>query len=193
MDPETRAFLEANFKTLDEKLASQDGKFASIDRRLNSIDEKLISHDGKFTAIDRRFNSIDEKLISHDGQFTAIDRRFNSIDEKLISHDGQFTAIDEKLISHDEKFEDVKRYSGVVAESLRNDIRQIAEGHAFLIQRGDLLQERLDTEFAEIKSMIRFSHAELERQLLAMKNRIDQLETHYADLASRLHRLENGL
>ena len=85
------------------------------------------------------------------------------------------------------EIQESRRYSGVLAEGLRSEIQQVAEGHAILNEKMDrnteTLQEKMDDGFGEVKAMIRLSYAELERRLL-------QLEAKYGDLEARLHRLE---
>lgn len=56
-----------------------------------------------------------------------------------------------------EQMEEIKRHFGVVAESLRNEIRQAAEGHATI--RHDLQEHRGETqgEFKEMRALMRLS------------------------------------
>lgn len=53
--------------------------------------------------------------------------------------------------------EKIKRHFGVVAESLRSDIRQIAEGHDGIRRELQNHREELQEEFREGKSLIRLS------------------------------------
>jgi hypothetical protein len=52
-----------------------------------------------------------------------------------------------------EQMEEIKRHFGVVAESLRSDIRQIAEGHATI--RHELQEQRgeIRDEFKEMRAL----------------------------------------
>lgn len=79
--------------------------------------------------------------------------------------------------------EEIKRHFGVVAEGLRSGIRAVAEGQQVLATRIDSLETEIRAEFQEVKAMIRFSYAELDR-------RIHSLETHVTDLGARLERVE---
>jgi hypothetical protein len=82
---------------------------------------------------------------------------------------------------------EIKRLFGVVTEDLRSEIRAVAEGQVALRDelKRDLLEFRQEvrTEFDEVKAMIRFSYAELDR-------RVRSLESDVNDLRSRLERLE---
>lgn len=74
-------------------------------------------------------------------------------------------------------------YFGVVADRLRNDIRQVAEGHDVIRQEMRGFREEVQGEFKEVRSLIKFSYAELdqrmttvERELLSLKTRMERLE-----------------
>ncbi len=74
----------------------------------------------------------------------------------------KFDAIDEKFSRIDENFEETKRHFGVIAEGLRNDVRQVAEGHEVVRQEIQVFRNEAKEEFKEVKSMIKFSYAELD-------------------------------
>ena len=83
--------------------------------------------------------------------------------------------------------DEVKRHFDVTAESLRSEIRLVAEGlisldHKMERQFAEVLGETR-REFDEVKAMIKFSHAELAR-------RLDSHEHDIADLRERIERLE---
>ncbi len=102
---------------------------------------------------------------------------------------------------------DIKRHFDIVAESLRDEIRLVADGVAMNSERLDGVEGRLDRidgrldrvegelgsfraevrrEFAEVRSAIKLSYAELD-------GRLTRLETSHADLQSRIERLEAKL
>ena len=83
--------------------------------------------------------------------------------------------------------DEIKRHFDVTADSLRSEIRQVAEGLINLdgkMER-EFTEFRAETrrEFDEVKAMIKFSHAELAR-------RLDSHEHDIADLRERIERLE---
>lgn len=82
-----------------------------------------------------------------------------------------------------EETEEVKRHFDVVAEGLRGEIRQVAEGVANVGERLDRHARDNVSAQREILSAIRFSYAELDQ-------RIRSVETEVADLKTRLVRLE---
>lgn len=81
------------------------------------------------------------------------------------------------------KVDDSRREFGVVTEALRSDIQQVAEGVILNGERLDRFKAETAREFAETRSMFRFSHAELERRLRSLE---DSSESH----ENRLQRLE---
>ena len=60
-----------------------------------------------------------------------------------------------------EEMEEIKRHFGVIAESLRGDIQQIAEGHDIIRHELQSQREELMEEFKETKSLLRLSYAQL--------------------------------
>jgi hypothetical protein len=83
-----------------------------------------------------------------------------------------------------EQMEEIKRHFGVVAEGLRSDIRQIAEGHATI--RHELQERRgeIRDEFKEMRALLQFSFSwldqrnhTLETDIATLKIRMDRLET----------------
>jgi len=89
-----------------------------------------------------------------------------------------------------ETTEEIKRHFNVVAESLRGEIRTVAEGVGANTDRLDRLDERFDRlearvaeEAAETRAMIRLSFGELDR-------RIRSLEESVTSLRGRLEKLE---
>ena len=82
-----------------------------------------------------------------------------------------------------EQVEEIKRHFGVVAEGLRSEIRQVAEGVANVDEKLERFRTEVKDEFKEVKAMIKFSYAELDRrmttveqELQSLKMRVDRLE-----------------
>lgn len=80
--------------------------------------------------------------------------------------------------------EEIKRHFGVVAESLRSDIQQIAEGHEVIRRELQPQREELKDEFKDTKSLMRLSFSQLDQRVhtlesdaSALKSRVDGLES----------------
>jgi archaellum component FlaC len=84
-----------------------------------------------------------------------------------------------------EEMEEIKRHFGVVAESLRSDIRQIAEGHAVIRHELQSQREEMRGEFNETRALMRLSFSQLDQRIL-------MLESDVTSLKSRMDRLESS-
>jgi len=83
-----------------------------------------------------------------------------------------------------EEMEEIKRHFGVVAESLRSDIRQIAEGHAVIRHELQSQREEIRDEFNQTRALLRSSFGKLDQ-------RVDTLESDVSSLKSRIDQLES--
>ena len=80
---------------------------------------------------------------------------------------------------------ETRRYFDVVAERLESKIDTVAEGVVAWNERIDRFEARMHEEFNEVRSMIKFSHHELDRRLRT-------LEEVVSDLQARVERLESS-
>ncbi len=81
--------------------------------------------------------------------------------------------------------EEIKRHFGVVAESLRSDIRQIAQGHDVIRRELQSQREEWREEFKETQSLTKLSFSQLDQ-------RIHSLESDVSVLQSRVDRIESN-
>ncbi len=114
------------------------------------------------------------------------------IGEKFEQVDRRFEAMDRRFVVMETKIDESRRHTGVLVEAVRDDIRQVAEGLVGVEgrlgnveQHLDRFEQKVEAEFAETRTAIRFSYAQLER-------RIQELEGNYASVNERLTRLESG-
>ena len=113
--------------------------------------------------------------------------------QQLIEFLGRkFTEVDARLDQTDTKEElreqqaETRRHFEVVAEGLRSEIRQVAEGVLNVDEKLGRFHQEAQAEFDEIKAMIKFSYAELDR-------RVRTLEDEVRVLRGRIERLEARL
>lgn len=83
----------------------------------------------------------------------------------------------------DAQVEEIKRHFGVVAEALRSDVRQIAEGHSVIGHELRQMRNEVREEFKEMRALMRLSFSQLDQ-------RIRTLETDISTLKARMDRLE---
>jgi len=106
-----------------------------------------------FAAVDRRFTAVE-------GRFTAVDGRFDAVDER-------FTAVDRRVDSLDERV----RHNGVMLESVRDDVRQLAEAHLLLDQRIERYRRENDDAHQEILVLLRTSYRDMDRRVGRLEER----------------------
>jgi hypothetical protein len=80
---------------------------------------------------------------------------------------------------------DTRRHFDVVAERLEAKIDTVAEGVVAANERIDRFEGNMKEEFADVRSMIKFSHHELDRRLRTLEDTV-------SDLQSRVERLESS-
>jgi hypothetical protein len=80
---------------------------------------------------------------------------------------------------------ETRRHFDVVADGLVQKIELVAEGVASVDRRFDRLERRIETEFEELRSMIRLSYTEIDRRLRTLEEtvavlqaRMDRFESH---------------
>lgn len=78
-----------------------------------------------------------------------------------------------------------RRHFDVVAERLRHEIQTVAEGVVANTERIERFSIDMKAEFSDVRSMIKFSHSELDR-------RITTLEGGFSELKTRVERLESS-
>jgi hypothetical protein len=69
------------------------------------------------------------------------------------------------------ELEEIKRYFDVVAESLRGDIKAIAEGHIISNRKIDDLREQNEKEHKEILSEVKSSYGDLNHRVSILEDK----------------------
>jgi len=67
------------------------------------------------------------------------------------------------------EIQDVKRHSDVIAESLRGEIRLVAEGVTGLDEKFTLEFRNVREEIGEVKSLVRLSYGDLDRRVQSLE------------------------
>ena len=97
----------------------------------------------------------------------------------------KFSTVDQRFAGIDEKFEETKRYFAVVAEGLRSEVQQVAEGHQIILDGQTRIVDRIEQAERELGAMIRFSYAELERRIRALEEEVLTLQTRVDRIEAR--------
>ena len=137
------------------------------------MDEKEL-----LTFLERRFGDLSNQIAEsrHENQ-----QRFGQIDDRFGQIDARLDRIDARV----EQVETEVRHAHVQIESLRGDIRLVAEGVLGVSDR--LESHRLETarEFEETRALLRLSYAQIEQ-------RVKRLETRTVEFDARLMALESA-
>ena len=155
MDKETKIYLDGQFKVVNEHLGIVDQKVDVVDERLDRVDQRL-------DAVDKRLGTVDKRLDAVDKRLDTVDKRLNAVDQKFV---------------------ETRRHFDVVAEDLTSKISLVAEGYDVLRRELQEFRGEVQVEFKELRSLVKFSYAELDR-------RISTLEEDFTSLKARLERLE---
>lgn len=139
------AFAEMRQEFAALRTEMRDG-FAAIDRQFAAVDRQFAAVDRRFTAVDGRFTAVDGGFTAVNGRFTEVDRRFDSLDERV-------------------------RHNGVMLESVRDDVRQLAEAHLLLDQRVERYRRESDDAHQEILALLRTSYRDLDRRVGRLEER----------------------
>ena len=89
-----------------------------------------------------------------------------------------------KRSMNNEEMEEIKRHFGVVAEALRGDIEQIAEGHAVLRHELQSQREEMRDEFKETRSLMKLSFTQLDQRIRTLESDVSSLKSHVNRLES---------
>ncbi len=85
--------------------------------------------------------------------------------------------MDRELIDYlDRRFEETKRHFGVLAEGVDQKVQLVAEGVNSLQEQLGRFREDVSHEFRETQAMIRFSYADLQRQIDELRLRLTTVE-----------------
>lgn len=105
-------------------------------------------------------------------------RKFTEVDARL----DQMATKEELREQHAQ----TRRHFEVVAEGLRSEIRQVAEGVLNVDEKLGRFRQEVQVEFNEIKAMIRFSYAELDRRVRTLEDAVVSLRGRVEQLEARL-------
>ena len=91
---------------------------------------------------------------------------------------------------------EIKRHFNVVAEGLEKKLQLVAESVSLLDEKVDrrmtALEEKMDQGFDEVKAMIKFSYAELDRRVTSLEAGLAKLEVRILKVEARSGALGGG-
>ena len=81
-----------------------------------------------------RFDALEARFDRLDARFDGLEGRIEQLDARVEGLDARVERLDQR---QEQRFEETRRHFDVIAESLRDDIRMIAEGLVALSTRVD--------------------------------------------------------
>jgi len=131
------------------------------------MDQELIAYlDQRFGAIDQRFGTLDQRLKDLRWE---MNQRFEKVDERFDQADGRFDSLEERV-----------HLSGVVVESLRDELRVVAEGFMGYSDQMEKHSAEVDRKLDDLKALIGPTYRSLEQktdsQVTELKRRVVVLE-----------------
>lgn len=90
---------------------------------------------------------------------------------------GARPQMDQELIGYlDRRLKETKRHFAAIAEEIDHKVQLVAEGVVNLGERLGQFREEMGHEFRETQAMIRFSYADLQRQIEDLRQRVSIVE-----------------
>ena len=99
--------------------------------------------------------------------------KFDAIDQRLEIFGEGFAAVDQRI---DAVRSELRLQFEVTAESLRGEIRLVAEQHGALGRRIDDLRGDYRREHQETRALLRSSYTDLDRRVVRLEERMDRFE-----------------
>jgi len=118
-------------------------------------------------------------------ELVALRRSSEGVEAKQDNLQKAFVGLETKFEGVEAKQDELHRYFGVIAEDLRSDIQQVAEGVSSVSERLDRFQVEVAREFSEVRAMIPLSYSQLDRRLRTLEDSLESLQ-------SRVLRLESA-
>jgi len=124
---------------------------------------------------------MDQDLIAYlDQRFGAIDQRFGTIDQRLKDLRWEMNQRFEKVDNRFESLEEKVHLSGVVVESLRDELRVVAEGFMGYSDQMEKHSAEVDRKLDDLKTLVGPAYRSLEQktdaQVTELRRRVVVLE-----------------
>jgi archaellum component FlaC len=171
------AQTQTRFDQIDARDSHTQTRFDQIDARFDQIDARFDQVDARFSQVDARFDQVDARFSKVDARFDRVDARFEQVDAHFEQVEGRFEQVDARaddLKTHiDETAKQIKQDFHIVAESMRADVQQVAEGVVMLNAKLDReaadIRREMREGFAETQSLLRFSHGQLDKRITTLE------------------------
>jgi len=141
MDTETTEVIERLRGDIHQFEARSTLRFDALDARFDGLEGRIDGQDVRFDGLERRidgqdvrFDGLDARIDGLEGRIEQLDARVKGLDARVEGLDARVDRLDQR---QEQRFEETRRHFDVIAESLRDDIRMIAEGLVALSTKVD--------------------------------------------------------
>jgi len=105
--------------------------FDALRSDVRAVDNHMVALDHRVVALDNRVAGLENRVVALDGRVVVLGESITAVDDRL-------TTVEQRLRQEiREEAMTTRRHFDVVAESLRDDIRLIAEGLVALAAKVD--------------------------------------------------------
>jgi len=105
-------------------------------------------------------------------RFDEIGRQFVLVDQRFIEVNRRFETMDRRFDAMDQRLDRTRTEFGALVERLRDEVHQIAEGHALLDRKLDRFRDENETAHREILGLLRGSHRDLDHRVSRLESRL---------------------
>ncbi len=156
MDKDLIAYLDERFRETAQQLASfreeADGRFRETAQQLASFREEA---DGRFRETAQQLASFRDET----------DGRFRESSQQLGSFRDETERLFEETNRRIEQVEDGVRYTQIMVEGVRGDVRVLAEGVSAFDGKLAAHRSEFKEEIEEVKSLLQLSYGDLNRRI----------------------------
>jgi len=124
MDVETSEAIERLGQRIDALEASLRSEFRA---GLGKLGSRFDAMEPRFGGLESRFDAMESRFDGLESRFDAMEPRFDSLESRFDSLESRFDTVDSGL---EARFAESRRHTDVLFESLRDDIRMLAEAFA---------------------------------------------------------------
>jgi predicted nuclease with TOPRIM domain len=173
MDQETVAEIKRHFDLVAEGLQGEiqglQGEIQGLRGEFQGLQGEFQGLQGEFQGLQGEFQGLRGEMQGLQGDMQGLRGEIRLVDEK---GERRSDDLERRLL---EEIQTVRRHFDVVGESLRSDIRLVAEGVTGLDEKFTLefrsVREEMGEQIGEVKSLIRASYGDLDRRVQALERK----------------------
>ncbi len=138
----------------------------------------------ELVALRRSSEGVEAKQDNLQKSFVGLEAKQDNLQKSFEGLAAKQDNLETRFGGLETRQDDLHRYFGVIAEGLRSDIRQVAEGVGSVSERLERFQIETTREFSEVRAMVRLSYSELDRRLHTLEDSLESLQARVLRLES---------